>query len=102
MGNWRRRRKPTLYSPSNVYFTGGLLLCFTFGMTLAGIEASYRARDWAWFTFFCLAELSCTTIYLCNVRWWLRWMNLSGDTATAATSLSSSHEHQHRTGDDHR
>jgi hypothetical protein len=75
----KRRRSPIVYDPGENYFWAGLLLCFTFGIMLAGIYETYLARDWWWLGGFVAGETGCVVLYFWIVTHWLGWMTPSAD-----------------------
>lgn len=78
VGIRRGRRVPT-YDPNNTFYGAGLLLCFTFGVILAGIHESFLAGDWIWFWGFVTGEIGCIVLYFWNVWSWLKFPSLSDD-----------------------
>jgi hypothetical protein len=64
-----------IYDPNNSFFAAGLLLCFTFGITLAGIHESVLAGDWIWFWIFAAGEGGVVALYFWNVWCWVRFPN---------------------------
>lgn len=72
MGIRRGRRVPTI-DPNNSFFYGGLLLCLAFGMSLAGIEESYRCGDLSWTWIFIAGAIGCVVLYFWNVWCWLQF-----------------------------
>lgn len=78
-GAHRRQPAPVRYRPGEMYFRAGMLLIFTFGISLAGIEQAYRYHDWTWFTIFVVGASIDTGLYFWIVHSWLTWINLAGD-----------------------
>lgn len=99
MGIRRGRRVPTLIDPNNQYFFGGLLLCFTFGMMLAGIEESYRAGDWAWMWVFIAGEAALVVLYFWNVWRWLKFSTPENDYSGVSPDVDSRHGYDHHQGE---
>src|ERR1041384_3773300 len=85
-------RVPVVYNPGDMYFRAGLLLCFTFGILLAGIEESFLAADWPWFWFFTGGEIGCVVLYAWIVWSWLRWNAPLADYKNVDEFVDSPHE----------
>lgn len=101
VGIRRRGRGVPTYDPNNMYYAGGLLLCFTFGMTLAGIHESVMAGDWIWFWIFVASEIVCVALYFWNVWGWLKFPSLLDHYDEVEDSLEwwygqASHPHHRR------
>lgn len=100
MGIRRGRRVPTLIDPSNQFFYGGILMCFTFGMMLAGIEESCRASDWIWFWGFVAGNASLAVLYFWNVWCWLKFDPPTDDYYGVTPDVDSWHGYDnHHPGD---
>lgn len=99
MGIRRERPTLTLIDPNNGFWYAGLLICFTFGMMLAGIEESFRAGDKGWFWFFVAGQAGLTVLYFWNVWCWLKFPNPEDDYAGVTPDVDSRHGHNHHQGE---
>lgn len=89
VGTSRRGRGVPTYDPNNSFYFGGLLICFTFGMMLAGIHESFLAGDRVWFWCFVAAEAGLVVLYFWNVWCWLQFTNLSDDYNNVSPDVDS-------------
>lgn len=88
-----------MYRPDSVFFSGGLLLCLTFGLTLAGIHESYLARNWGWFWAFVGGETIVIVLYFWNVYSWLAWTRRPTDYDFVDPHVSSADEFDNHQGE---
>jgi hypothetical protein len=97
VGIRRRGRGVPTYDPNNTFYYGGLLLCFTFGMVLAGIRESILAGDWAWFWFFVAGEVITVVLYFWNVWCWLKFPGPKDEYEDVESTVEwwDGYDHQH-------
>jgi hypothetical protein len=77
------------FDPDNSFYYAGLLLCLTFGMSLAGIEESLRAGDRIWTWAFVAGAAGCVVLYFWNVWCWVKFPSLADDYDGATPPVDS-------------
>lgn len=64
-------RYAPVFNPGRTYLMAGILLCCTFGITVAAAEEAHLSGYGGWAWFFAVCAVVCFGLYLWIVRAWI-------------------------------